>query len=349
MHKKKIFLEFLRIISIILVLFNHTGRQGFFLYMGYQGTSYYWIYMFISLACKVAVPTFWMISGALLIDKEESFSTIFKKRFLRMLLVLIVFSVFQYFYNCTLYDYKPSILTFFKIFYTSEHASAYWFLYNYLSMLILLPLIRKAVKSLSNKELIYGFFISLLFRGIIPIVQYVIDKDLVITNNLYEFMFPLNLTYFVGGYYFEKRVDKLSLKRSIIWFFVGIFGILVSCLMTHYQYLVTGVIDEEISQTFYNSLIVLPTFSMFYITKYIFTKIKVYNVFEKLILDFGGAAFGVMLVENILRATFIPLYYRFFSYSHPLGACIIWILCSWFCGSLIVILIKKIPGVKKFI
>ena len=69
MHNKKIFLEFLRIISIILVLFNHTGRQGFFLYMGYQGTSYYWIYMFISLACKVAVPTFWMISGALLIDK----------------------------------------------------------------------------------------------------------------------------------------------------------------------------------------------------------------------------------------------------------------------------------------
>lgn len=348
-QKKKLYLEFLRIISIILVLFNHTGEHGFFLFAGYPDSPYYWFYLFCSLACKIAVPVFWMISGALLIDKEESISTVFKKRFLKMFLVLIIFSVIQYFYSLRVFDDKPSILQFFYIFYTSEHASAYWFIYNYLSMLLLLPIIRKVAKSLSNKELVYAFCISLLFRGIIPIAQFIIDKDLFITNNIYEFMFPLNLAYFIGGYYFEKRVNNTSLKRVIIWFFVGLVGICISCLMTKYQIMVTGLASEETSQTFYNSLVILPAFAIFNVIKYIFEKIRVPKTIEQLILNFGGAAFGVMLIENILRATFAPIYYRVFTYEHPFQACVIWVLCSWFCGSVIIILIRKIPDVKRFI
>lgn len=77
--EKKLHLEFLRIIAIMLVIFNHTGEKGFLLYTIARDSVLYEFYLFSSIACKVAVPLFWMISGALLINKEESISVIYKK------------------------------------------------------------------------------------------------------------------------------------------------------------------------------------------------------------------------------------------------------------------------------
>ncbi len=85
--KKLVHLEAFRILAIYLVMFNHTDKNGFFFFTVAQASPFYGLYLFISIACKFAVPLFYMVSGALLLKKEESIGVVYKKRFLRMLII----------------------------------------------------------------------------------------------------------------------------------------------------------------------------------------------------------------------------------------------------------------------
>lgn len=64
-------IELIRIIAAYFVIFNHTGKRGFFLFSVYErGSLQYWVYMILSIFCKISVPLFFMIAGALLLKKR---------------------------------------------------------------------------------------------------------------------------------------------------------------------------------------------------------------------------------------------------------------------------------------
>jgi surface polysaccharide O-acyltransferase-like enzyme len=72
-----IHLDLLRLIAIFLVIFNHTGERGYILFISKMGSPISLLYMAASVFCKIAVPLFFMISGALLLKKEESLKQLF--------------------------------------------------------------------------------------------------------------------------------------------------------------------------------------------------------------------------------------------------------------------------------
>lgn len=69
----------LRIITIALVLFNHTETNGFQLY-AITSNIYLYLYIFLTIFCKIAVTIFFMISGGVILGKEESLKDLYKKR-----------------------------------------------------------------------------------------------------------------------------------------------------------------------------------------------------------------------------------------------------------------------------
>ena len=70
--KKLLYIEFLRAAAIFFVIFNHTATEGFLLFTKYPTDNIqYWLYLAISIFCKFAVPVYFMISGALLLGKDE--------------------------------------------------------------------------------------------------------------------------------------------------------------------------------------------------------------------------------------------------------------------------------------
>ena len=85
--ERKYYLELLRVIAILLVMYNHSPA-----FMSFQNQSgvEYGISVFLSMLCKAAAPVFFMISGALLLGKDESIGTVFRKRVLKIFLALIV-------------------------------------------------------------------------------------------------------------------------------------------------------------------------------------------------------------------------------------------------------------------
>ena len=80
---KKLHIEFLRFFCIWLVMFTHTSTAGFSLYLLRPESFFFPFYIAVPFWVKTAVPIFFMISGALLLKKEEPISVIFKKRIWR--------------------------------------------------------------------------------------------------------------------------------------------------------------------------------------------------------------------------------------------------------------------------
>ena len=89
-QSRKVYLDLLRIISIGLVIFNHV--PGFYLFQSEPRI----LYVSISVITKIAVPIFFMISGALLLKKNESYCLVIHKRFIPYLIRLICFTGVYY-------------------------------------------------------------------------------------------------------------------------------------------------------------------------------------------------------------------------------------------------------------
>lgn len=155
--KKQLDIELMRIIAAFFVIFNHTGKAGFFLFSLYDTQSFqYWLYLFISIFCKMSVPLFFMIAGALLLNRqEESIKKLWIHRILHILSLLFLWSLF--YYLVAVYQGSETFsLTHFlgKLYYKNWNFS-YWYLYAYVAFLISLPLLRRLAQNLNDKEYIY--------------------------------------------------------------------------------------------------------------------------------------------------------------------------------------------------
>lgn len=150
---RRVYIDFLKVIAIYMVLFNHTGVSGFVLFTVRQGTKMYFPLMFNAILIKIAVPLFFMASGALLLGKEESYGDLLRKRFLRFLVVLVVASLISYLYTCLRQGTQTfSVGYFLTTLYTSRLSGSYWYLYAYLAYILMLPLLRKLAKAMTVRE-----------------------------------------------------------------------------------------------------------------------------------------------------------------------------------------------------
>ena len=76
--KKKYYLEVIRILAILMVMYNHSA--AFMSFSNQSGVEYAISFLF-SMVCKGAVPLFFMVSGALLLEKMKVGKICFKKEF----------------------------------------------------------------------------------------------------------------------------------------------------------------------------------------------------------------------------------------------------------------------------
>ncbi len=68
--KKKYHLEVIRILAILMVMYNHSA--AFMSFSNQSGVEYAISFLF-SMVCKGAVPLFFMVSGALLLGKQKRY------------------------------------------------------------------------------------------------------------------------------------------------------------------------------------------------------------------------------------------------------------------------------------
>lgn len=340
--QKKIYLEIVRLISIALVIFNHTESFAEPLNYAYCGEIGHLLSLGVSICTKVAVPLFFMISGALLLVREESLAELLRKRVFRFVVLIVLYQVLQHLYYFFIKHHEITTFSFIKdcIAGGVYGACASWFLYAYLSFLLLLPFLRYMVRNMPNKYFIYLFILQMILFAFIPGPKTGMSEWVSFCNRVY--------IYVLAGYFIEHRVNiqRIDVKQIFALIVGSCFSIVLSVLMCVVSLRVLGERCFSEQTMCFNNGLLIPCIT-------IYVLIKKWSVFLKnplllgVITTLSSAVFTIMLSENILRDIATPLVHSYVEPSYSADVCIVVVACCL--GFPLGILLKKIPYIQKLV
>ena len=363
MIHRKLDLELMRVIACFFVIFNHTGENGFFRFsLCDSGSFRFWVYLAVSIFCKFSVPLFFMVSGALLLEREESLGRLWRHRIGKIALVLLAWSFFYYLDEVWLGRREFRLGDFAGQFLWGNWNLSFWYLYTYLAMLMTLPLLRKFAGSLTNREFVYLFSLAFVFSSLLPALQYLLWQENHSFNSDFQlgwvcaqiFVCPLL------GYFLRKRIpDFWSGRRLALLWAANLGGILVTAGLTVWKASLTGMLDENHSQSFYNLFAVLNAASVFAACTYLAgrgaaLRRPLLRRLCALLQSMGSCTLGIYLLHLFfhLRLPFMGRLWDVFRVRLGLGDMISAFL---YCGVIflmgygVTLVLKRVPLVRRLV
>lgn len=340
---KKYYIEILRIIAIIGVIFNHTQQRGFVHFTCYEpGTPRFYFYMVFSVLSGISVPIFFMISGLLLLNKDESLGQLWKRRILKYICVLVFFSLFYYLLNLHFDLSQFSLSEFALTVYSGNVIVPFWFLYIYIAYLIMLPFIRKLVIRMTVTDFLYLMALYLFFNAVLAILQFRLTNDKVMINSLIVPSSLLQITVFypVIGYYCGNIIKTITKKHLAILFSLFILSVVLTIYITGYMMITTGDISEENAIHFYDSTRPFQVIFIFLLVRKLFENRKIHPLAEKAIITAGSCVFGIYLIEETIRLSFYSVYDYLCTKMNSFIAILIYVLFVFIYCLMIVALFK---------
>ena len=311
--------------------------------------SYKWkISYYYNGISRFSVPNFFMISGALFLDRDLSFKTIFNKYVKRIYIHLLLWSIIYSLINIRLAKLNIK-KTIFQIIKGHYHL---WYLFSTIGLYIMSPFLREITK---NKKLLKSFIISFFFIiFIIPNYIYLLSYYSKDTFNLLNYIYSIltinnlssNKFYFIFGYYLYKK-KEIKYEIKIIIYILGLMGIIFTTIISYNFSIIK---NKKIFHTNFNYLnIFFYSISIFIFFKSTFDNKKINkkntNIFQKI----GKFTFGIYLIhplilENIickLRLNYLRINYIFLI---PMINLVIFLL-----SLIIVIILNKIPIIGNYL
>ncbi len=158
-----------------------------------------------------------MISGVTLLKKEDSYKKNYI-RFLKILISLVIFSFIYYIKDCIATNSSISMINFFKLIYQKNITNAFWYMYLYLGIILMIPIIQRMVSNFKKLDLKYFIFFSLVVCGSMPILNYYFPNT-IYSSNFDLFLFNVYLGLIFTGYYIENYM-KITKSKMIICVFI---------------------------------------------------------------------------------------------------------------------------------
>jgi len=211
-HKRVKYLECLRVLSTIAVVFCHLGATAQTDYAGDFVSGKGIFYRSVTNVLHFCVPCFFMISGALLLNPEKDISIekLLKRYILKYSCVLLTFGWF-YAVLEEAFIGKTFHLTIVAraLWNTLEGHSwdLFWYLYSLIGVLLCLPILRMIVNHATEKEKKYLLVVSLIFLCLMPQIEAVSGFKFGVTlamMNLYCF-------YMLAGYWIHSEFIRIPI------------------------------------------------------------------------------------------------------------------------------------------
>lgn len=355
---KKVYLEALRLLAIIFILYQHQPAYNLFLV---SSGPVWWFYAGLSVFTRMNVPMFFMISGALLLPKKEDLKTLFRKRILRHSLVILIFSLIYYILYCrreglpggsigyAAWDFTARVFS-----NTVEGSEELWFLYAYLGFLLMLPFLRRIAESCTKKDFPYLAVLRLILCSLPPAINLLLRKLQLREFGFSEdFILPLVVfdTFFFTLFGFLLDQTEVSRFKRREWFsliLLLVFSILCPLLFTFLDRQMSG----ESTQNFIRQFDFVLAGSLFLLVKYLFSEVPAFRRkgLEKTVLFLGSLSFGVYLFDHLLKEVLWSSYYlNVEPYLPTILMSAGWILLSFtICGGA-AWLLKKLPGIRSLL
>lgn len=291
----------------------------------------------INTLCLFAVPVFFMLSGATLLDYRNRYSTkvFFKKRINRAVIPFIVWSVIWLFISVFV-QHKTSFLNiqgFIDGFINTKFQSVYWFFFPLFAFYLEIPMLSLLAASKEGKKVL--FFITIILISFEAIINPLLKGLSIQLNSTFVNGIALPTLYGILGYILStKDIDKLF--RYIIY------GSSIILLATKI-YLSTYYPDLNIWSL--TDIATLTEASAIFI---FFKNIKILNnqTLSKIVHQLASFSFGVYLVHILILYTEKRLISQYFD-VYSFGWRVPMALVTWLLSIGLVLLLKKIPVIGK--
>lgn len=193
---------------------------------------------------RFGIPVFFMISGAILLNRTEDLQTHLKKRAKRILIPFFVWTFFYFLYYNFQNLQQENIIRLIKEYglfvYQGAQRTEMWFIYTIISFYLFIPILRKWVQYASKKEILY----FLIIWGIT-----------LFQTKQTQFLFPsIDLKYFssyfgclILGFYLDKHVNHQKEIHKILYFFIFLIGVALTFALTSYY----SISKNELIRNFY--------------------------------------------------------------------------------------------------
>lgn len=332
--KKRIFyFDELRTLAILLVILCHTCQYFPSTVELIKSPT---LLSYVSIG-RLGVPLFFMLSGALLINKEYTLGSFFKKRFTRVLVPAIFWLIIISIINQIFLGNGNVDLN-----YIIAHAAFPWFVYAILGIYLFIPILNSFIKEYGNKGA--GFFILVW-------LIFIIGNNLNYTNegfNLIFDSFGVYIGYPVLGYYLANKNFKIY---SIPMIFISAIVFIIFATINFQMSLTQIHIIEYSSLT-----LIIATSALFLLFRYIsrFCELNRNNAYSKFhyrimnswvgksIYIISVASYTIYLMHNIIINFFRFNFTIDKFYMLPQTFLMISILCI-----LIVLILARIPIINK--
>ncbi len=331
--------DLIRIIAIFMVVANHSHVAPLAVN---PGSSMWYCVLLMQTLCLVAVPLFFMVSGALLLsnEKELSVGELYKNRLPKQAVPFIVWSFVYIFSRIVLGKIPFSAETFIGLFHSPAYYQ-FWFMYTLLAIYLLLPVLQTLVNHCNKKKLEYILVLWAVFSVVIPLVSRYVPvfrvsgySDLVLCKGY--------LGYFLLGHYLNKYAQEIKLSRSVLLYTVGavITGI---CAVIEFVYYKGNISEYEglVYQDYLAPATVISTIGAF-----LFFQNRKYKFKQKasmVITKISSLSIGVYYIHMLVLTA---IEYAGFSGKDNLLVMIAKVFATYFISLALSVVVSKIPFVK---
>lgn len=340
MDKKEnriVYLDIIKILAAILVVFIHTGDFLLFNNNSANSTVFSILFSF----CRIGIPLFLMVTGALTLSKEYSYKKTFKI-ILKYWIILMIVSLLHYLYFNGWSFQNLTFVEYFRKLFSESHSIVTWYLYLLIGIYFFVPILQRVVKTLNDKDLLYTIIICLLLPTLLETCKKIFGFEY---NNIY-LLSPISL--YIGivltGYY----VSKIKLDGKIFLMFCSVF--LISTLLLFISIYIPSLTYGDVSRLLdypTSFLVIISSISFFYSIRYLFDEKELSTKKKSIIKYFASTTLGTYLVHPFFHYKF---YYMLESHiENDILHFLVVTLIVYFLSLFITMILKLIPIVKKYI
>lgn len=336
MSYEKNYISILNVLACIGVVILHTFETG------YTSDANFVFEVLIRAIAYCAVPVFFMITGATLIDYRERYDTktFFKKRLLKVIIPLIIWSIIYFIINFFKGKFSINDLSFkfvFEYFFLVKTNPIFWFFVVIIGIYLAIPVISLIPQESRRKAFLYIIIITFVFNQFLPDLLYHLNL-----NYNYDLKFPLTYSGWISFIFIGYYIDKYEIvkKHRVIIYVLGIIGFLTMVVPTIF---ISYHKNESCSwfDEYYDAPCVLYSASVFLFFK---SKINNNQIVTKIMPFFNFVA-PTTLEIYVLHIAIRDFLRYFYTYSY-FGMNLVLTLSILTICFIVVKIVQKIPGLR---
>jgi surface polysaccharide O-acyltransferase-like enzyme len=271
--------DLVRVVGAFLVVVAHVTYHG-------SGSVFISSYYFI--LSRVAVPLFFMVSGYLLLRKEEPYGDFFRKRALKVFVPFLVWSVIYLLWKGEGFNQEFSIkivASYILKIVRGPRENHLWFFYALIGLYLFTPILRVFVAKASLRDLFY--FCGLWFL-VVPVFSFV--QEFTPIRIGFELYFIAGYSgYFMLGYLLGKfQYTRLQLYGLAFLFLIFSVG--------------TTLLDTRLESEYFTSYLSVNIVLMTAFAFILLREVQISDSVNNFLVPLSRASFGIYLAHVIVLA-----------------------------------------------